>query len=114
MCDKTKLIKTWGNDKKRRDFLCAYLDWGLWLTTPELDLAYYRYTMPDGKIIIAMEHKSHVYQGYNAEHQYKWKNGVSYFIQKPDEPFTPNSKSSISAVADLLKEAKVSLQKKAY
>ena len=112
MCDSTKLIKAWGNDKKRKEFLSAYKDWGLWLSTPELDLSYYRYTMPDGKIVIAMEHKRQVYR-YGEEPQYKWENDVSYFIQKLDEPFSPDSKSSISAVADLLKEATVSLQKKA-
>jgi hypothetical protein len=113
MCENANLIKAWGNDKKRKEFLAAYQDWRVWLTTPELDLAYYRYTMPDGKIIIAMEHKRHAYQGYDAQPQYKWENDVSYFLQKPDEPFTPNSKISTSAVADLLKDAKVSLQNKA-
>jgi hypothetical protein len=99
----------WANDKKRRDFLEVYKDWGLWFNTPELDLSYYRYLMPDGRIIIAMEHQHRAFIGYNKGHI--WKTGVRYYIQKHGEPFTPESHSSISAVAELLKEAKVALQK---
>lgn len=104
------LIHLWNNDEKRRTFLKAYKDWGIWLATPELDLTYYRYQLADGTNIIAMEHK---YRGYvSYEEGYKWDIGVRYYVQKADEPFSPNSNSSISAVAELLKAAKLKQQQK--
>jgi hypothetical protein len=80
------------------------------LETPELELKYYRYQLPDGTIIIAMEHNHRVYEGY--QKGYKWDTGVYYYVQKPDEPpFSPDFRSCLSVVADLLKNAKASLQK---
>jgi len=102
------LIKLWKNNESRRDFLNAYSEWGVWLTTKELDLNYYRYQLPDGTTIIAMEHMHKAYVGY--QQGYTWETSVRYYVQTQDEPFTPNSHNSITAVAELLKAAKVQLQ----
>jgi len=108
MSENKNLIALWSNDKKRREFLETYKDWGVWLTTPELELVYYRYQLSDGTIIIAMEHKKQIFVSY--QEGYKWGIGVNYYIQKLNEPFTPTC-SSISAVAELLKDIKTNLQK---
>ncbi|MCL1855090.1 MAG: hypothetical protein FWF86_05095, partial [Clostridia bacterium] len=75
------LAQLWGNDKKRKAFLEAYQDWGVWLETPELELKYYRYQLPDGTMIIAQEHNHRVYKGY--QQGYEWGPGVYYYVQKP-------------------------------
>lgn len=103
------LIKRWGNTEKRRAFLEAYQDWELWITTPELKLLYYRYLLPDGTAIIAMEHQRNTFMGYDKGHE--WQSAVRYYVQKPDAPFSPDSHISISGVEEMLKNAKVSLQK---
>lgn len=109
MSENMNFVKLWGNAEKRRAFLEDYKAWGIWLTTPELDLTYYHYTLPDGTVIIAMEHNHRNYGGY--QKGYTWDTSVRYYIKKSGEPFTPDS-SSISAAAELLKAAKVQLQKK--
>jgi len=109
--DKKELINLWKNHETRQEFLKAYKNWDVWLTTEELELTYYRYILPDGTAIIAMEHKHHTYVGY--KEGYKWDEGVRYYVQKPNDPFSPDSQHSISAVAELLKAAKVALQVKA-
>ena len=110
MNENNDLIKLWKNNETRQDFLKAYCDWGIWLSTKELDLTYYRYQLPNDTIIIAMEHMHKAYVGY--QQGYAWETSVRYYVQKADEPFTPNSHSSITAVAELLKAAKVQLQGK--
>jgi len=109
MPESKKLIRAWSNDAKRQAFLQDYREWGVWLTTPELELTYYRYQLPGGAVIIAMEHKRHVYAGYKQKDT--WEPGVNYYLQKPGEPFSPTSRMSISAVAALLMETKITLQK---
>ena len=111
MNDNKDFIKLWKNNESRQDFLNAYSEWGIWLMTKELDLTYYRYQLPDGTTIIAMEHMRKTYAGYKQEGT--WETSVRYYVQKVDEPFTPNSHSSITAVAELLKAAKVQLQGRA-
>jgi len=109
MSDNKNFAQIWGNNEKRQAFLKAYQDWGQWFTTPELDLVFYKYQLPDETIIIAMEHQYQAYVGY--KEGYKWETGVRYYIRKQGEPFTPSSHSSISAVAELLKNAKEKLRK---
>jgi len=109
MTDSKNLIKLWNNSEKRKAFLENYQSWGVWITTPELDLTYYRYIMPDGAAIIAMEHMSE---------RYDWKTGTAatyekkacFYVQKPDVPFLPRAQS-ISSVAEILMAAKAALQK---
>jgi len=51
-----ELVKLLANDQKRRAFVNDYKAWGLWLPQPELDLTYYKYDLPGGNRIIAMEY----------------------------------------------------------
>jgi len=112
MVDNKKLIQLWSNDKKRKTFLEAYRDWGMWLEITELGMKYYRYQLPDGTLIIIQEHHSKVYD--QVLRDYVWGRDVFYYVQKNDIPiFSPNFKQSISYVADLLKNAKTAMQKKA-
>ena len=73
---------------------------------PELDLVFYRYTLPCGDTIIAMEHNQ---RNYRRSAKGDWETGIRYYQQKKDTPFTPLT-SSIWAVADLLKNEKIRLQ----
>ena len=109
MTENNNLIKLWGNNEKRQAFLEAYKDFGEWFRVPELDLVFYRYTLPSGDIIIAMEHKQIT---YHSSSKGDWKSGVRYYLQGKNEPFTPYSNRSLWNVADLLKDAKVKLQQK--
>ena|GEM_PF-908389 len=111
--DSKELIKLWANVAKRKAFLEAYKDWGVWLETPELELKYYRYRMPDKTLIIAMEHRHRSYNPKTHKYEIGEENGVFYYVQKLDEPiFSPEFRKSISEVADILKWAKMAMQKK--
>jgi len=109
MNDNINLVQAWSNDDKRKQFIEAYKDWGVYETVSKLDLAYYRYEMPDGTIIYAMEHNQKTYDYQNGTKE-GWKTGVSYYIQKKGDRFMP-SPSSIWAVADLMKQAKMEFQR---
>ena len=76
MSEKKNLIQLWFNETKRRAFLAAYKEWDLLAETPEMDLTYYRYLLPDEIAIIAEEHRQKSYIGYNKG--YEWETGVSY------------------------------------
>jgi hypothetical protein len=54
-------MQLWANTDKRREFIRNYSEWGVWLTVPELGLTCYKYDLPDGGRILAMEyqHESH-------------------------------------------------------
>ena len=108
MTDTKELKKLWRNAESRSAFLDGYKDWGIWLSTPELGLFYFRYVLPDGVAIIAMEHQRKSYRGM--VNGYGWVTDVSYFIQKTGDPFTPSGQSRY-VVSDLLKDAKINLQK---
>lgn len=108
MTNAKELLRLWRNVESRLAFIAAYKDWGVWITTPELSLVFYRYVLPDGVTIIAMEHQKQFYVASVRGHQ--WKTDVRYFIQNLNEPFTPSS-SATHAVGELLKKVKMSLQK---
>jgi len=109
MFDNKNPIQLWGNDQKRKAFLEAYKEWGLWFETPELELKYYRYQLPNGTTIIVQEHNHRVYETYQ---KHRWDRGVFYYVQKPDEPaFSPDFKQRLSYAADMLKDAKIAMQK---
>jgi len=112
MSDNKNLIQAWSNDGKRKQFIEAYKDWGVYESVPKFDLVYYRYMMPDGTAVYAMEHNQKTYDYQNGRgSQEVWKTGVTYYIQKKGEPFAPTS-SSLWAIADLMKVAKEELKKK--
>ena len=101
------LVQLWANDAKRKAFIEAYKEWGEWLRVPELELIFFRYTLPNGDIIIAMEHQAHsFYRSSKGE----WKSDVRYYLQGKGQPFTPSSNMGIWSVADQLKSAKIQMQ----
>ncbi len=53
----TELIRLWANDEKRRTFLADYKEWGVWLNISELGLVYYKYDLPKGHRILAVEYQ---------------------------------------------------------
>ena len=104
---KSELIKLWANSDKRRAFAQDYKSWGVWLTVPELGQTYYKYELPDGVRLIAMEYQREDYYSTSSEGEtqtitvhYLWKG--KYFI-----PFTVSD----YAIADHLKVLKMQLQK---
>jgi hypothetical protein len=113
MNDNQELIKLWSNNEKRQAFLKTYKDWNVLAITPELGLTYYSYIVPDGSVIIAMEHRARKYDYESKGYICTRDTRVRYYIRSKDEPFTPDSETSVWAVADLLKDAKVKLQKMA-
>lgn len=115
MSEDNNLIKQWGNDAKRQAFLKAYREWGLWFTTLELGLTWYRYILPDGTMIIAMEYEHEVFAGYHSgtQEKYKLETTVRFYLKNKDKPFSPSFHSSISTVAERLKSAKVSMMNEA-
>lgn len=100
------LIKLWSNDGKRREFLKTYQDWEQWLIVPELDFVFFRYEMPNGTIILALEHKVRDWSDHNVR---QFKTDTSFFVLDANDPFWPDSKKSKWSVADLLKDAKAEL-----
>lgn len=98
------LIQLWGNNEKRQVFLTAYKEWGVWFTTPELELTYYRYILPDGTAIIALEYRR------DPSYYSKEETGVLYYVQREGAFVCPGCTNSLWNVADLLKDAKVKLQ----
>ena len=107
MDNNKNLIKLWANNEKRQTFLSDYKSWGVWFTTPELELMYYRYLLPDGTTIIATEYRRELTQ-YSKE-----EIGVLYYTQGEGTFVCPKYASSIGYVAELLKAAKVKLQQDA-
>lgn len=102
-------LKTlWANDKKRRAFVELYKDWGLYSTAPELNLTFYKYDLPDGVIIIVMEHMQENYHPRPGEP--KWHTRTKAYLQK-SEYFMPDSVSEYT-VSDYLKELKKALVEK--
>ena len=83
---KRELMQLWGNTDKRREFIKSHREWGVWLTVPELGLVYYRYELPDGGRILAMEYQSesHYTEGLQTYTTYYLWDG---------EHFTPHSAS---------------------
>ena len=56
MITNNELAKLWSNNEKRRAFIQNFKAWGVWFTQPELDLTFYKYDLPGGSRIIAMEY----------------------------------------------------------
>ena len=107
MPDSKNLIQLWKNGDGRKAFLEGYKDWGEWTRTQELDLVFYRYALPNGDTVIAMEHNCYTYRNARGG---EWERDVRYYIQKKDTPFTPLT-ASLYTVTDLLKDEKIRLQK---
>jgi len=90
------------NYENRKTFLNSYRDWGdLWLSMPELDLAYYKFELPNGETIIAEEHKVKIFIGYHEG--YEVKTGVNYYFKEADEPLSYNTCCGLEYAAEMLK-----------
>ena len=90
------------NNENRKFFLNSYRDWcAPWLSTPELDLVYYKFELPTGEIIIAEEHKVKIFKGYNKG--YEIITGVRYYFKEPDQPLSYNTACGLEYAAEMLK-----------
>ena len=104
MSDNKNLIQLWGNHTKRQEFLENYKAWDLWFNVPETEWTLYRYTIPGGATIVALEYRREP-SNYSKE-----KTGVLYYTQREGSFINPDFPSSIWNVADLLKNAKIKIQ----
>jgi len=98
-----ELLALWANDQKRRDFVKNYKVWGIWFVQPELDLTYYKYDLPGGGRIIAMEYYRDPYRMEGTEPVMC----VNFYLQR-GKCFVPSAASDYT-VADRLKEIKATL-----
>ena len=104
------LMKLWANDAKRKEFVKNYKAWGVWFPQPELGLTYYKYDLPGGGRIIAMEYM-------DEPNYYERQKGITenvprakYFLQT-EELFDP-SFASESSITSKLRDVKEDLRQK--
>ena len=100
-----ELLRLWSNDRKRRDFINDYKEWGIWFTQPELDLTFYKYELPGGGRIVAMEYLRTPYPGERAN----TVTGHKFYLQR-GKHFIPNAASE-HEIAGRLMELKAALMK---
>ena len=104
---KQELVQLWMNGDKRKEFAKNYKAWGIWLTVPELGQTYYRYDLPDGGRILAMEYQR--INPYPASGEGELQTITIYYLWD-GEYFSPSSASEYF-ITDRLKNLKVTLQK---
>ena len=104
-----ELIRLWANDEKRRTFLADYKEWGVWLDISELGLVYYKYDLPKGHRILAMEYlrKDPYSPGSGAPLQ----TVVNYFLWENGDRFDPTAAVE-TYIADWLMHLKWELKRK--
>ena len=102
-----ELVELWKNDAKRKEFLKNYREWGVWITTPELGLTYYKYELPEGGKILAMEYQRE--NTYRMGGDGKYQTITLYYLWT-GELFVPNTSNEYS-ITDVLKRLKVAMQK---
>ena len=107
--EKQALIKAWANDQKRRAFPGEYKTWGVWMTLPELDLTFYKYDLPDGNRIIAMEYLREAHYGEDVYGSDVPVKGVRYYLQL-GKYYEPSSVQDYT-IGDHLKRLKMKMQK---
>lgn len=81
-----ELLKLWSNGTKRRTFAEKYKEWGEFTSTPELNLTYYKYDLPDGSKLLVMEYMQ---ENYYRKNEDKWRIGTKVYLQK-GEFFMPH------------------------
>jgi hypothetical protein len=101
------LVELWKNDDRRREFLKNYRAWSVWITTPELGLTYYRYDLPEGSKILAMEYQNENSYRHSDENEYQT---ITHYYLWTDRLFTPHF-SSENEIVECLKKLKVGMQK---
>lgn len=100
-----ELLKMWVNDKARRAFIHNYKVWGVWFTQPELNLTYYKFDLPGGIKIIAMEYLRAPYPGERPVGNVSPVVCVEFYLQS-GKYFKPQAASE-SVIANRLKAVKV-------
>ena len=104
-----ELVKLWTNDQKRKSFINDYKAWGVWITQPELDLTYYKYDLPGGGRIIAMEYLRSLFPSEKPAGNNKAVVCKSLYLQTGDY-FNPSAVSDYT-IAEHLKNLKAKLLK---
>ena len=104
-----QLVKLLANDQKRRAFVNNYKAWGLWFSQPELDLTYYKYDLPSGGRIIAMEYLRAPFPSEKPAGDNTAVVCKSLYLQTGDY-FSPTAVSDYT-VAEHLKNLKATLAK---
>jgi hypothetical protein len=103
------LVKLWANDQKRREFVKDYKTWGVWFEQPELDLTYYKYDLPGGGRLIAMEYLREPYASERYSNNGESIICKSLYLQR-GKHFNPFA-SSDAEIASRLKDVKENLSK---
>ena len=101
-----ELLLLWANDDKRREFIKDYKIWGLWFAQPELGLTFYKYDLPGGDRIIAMEYLREPGY-YERQEGSEFVIGNRFYLQR-GKYFTPSSVFE-GTIANHLKDIKVKL-----
>lgn len=65
------------NKAQRERFLENYKTWDLMLEIPELELKFYKYTFPNGTVIIATEYARMVFSDYTPQHHFEYKKSTA-------------------------------------
>jgi len=102
------LLKMWVNNEARRAFIHNYKVWGVWFSQPELNLTYYKFDLPGGGQIIAMEYLREPYAGERLSGNIAPVVCTEFYLQF-GKYFKPQSASE-SVIAEKLKELKMSLK----
>ncbi len=103
-----ELVRLWANDEKRRAFLANYKEWGVWLNISELGLVYYKYDLPKGHRILAMEYQR--VDPYAPESGAPLQTVVNYFIWEDGDRFDPSAAVE-TYIADWLMHLKWELKR---
>ena len=109
MYTKQELIKMWSNDQKRAAFIKDFKAWGVWFTQPELNLTYYKYDLPDGSRLIAMEYLRKAYLGEKVVGGDTAVTCHNHYLQS-DAYFNPSS-APVYTMTNRLKDLKEKLAK---
>ena len=103
-----ELLTLWANDQKRREFVQNFKIWDVWFTQPELDLTFYKYDLPGGGRLIAMEYLKEPYSREEANGEVDFVVNHKFYLQK-GKYFNPSAASDFE-IAERLKEIKATLQ----
>ncbi len=65
------------NKAERERFLENYRNWELFHEVPELELKFYRYTFPNGTVIIATEYACMKFADYTSQHHFVYEKSAA-------------------------------------
>ena len=101
-----ELARLWANDEKRKAFLANYKEWGVWLSISELGLVYFKYDLPKGHRILAVEYQRK--DLYSPRNDATLRTLVDYYLWEDGERFVPTPTAQ-SYIAEWLKHLKMEL-----